>query len=89
LPYDLELGRGTSTKDGFGLACAIAEHIAQHIQCFTLFATHFHEITSLSEKYAGVENHHAQAIVSDPNAEVKTLTLLYNIRPGVCDQVFI
>jgi DNA mismatch repair protein MutS len=51
-----EIGRGTSTLDGLSLAWAIAEHIAGVLQCRTLFATHYHELTDLADRYTGVKN---------------------------------
>jgi DNA mismatch repair protein MutS len=51
-----EIGRGTSTLDGLSLAWAIAEHIALEVRSRTLFATHYHELTDLAHRIAGVKN---------------------------------
>ena len=51
-----EIGRGTSTLDGLSLAWAIAEHIASTVGCRTLFATHYHELTDLADRFTGVRN---------------------------------
>ena len=51
-----EIGRGTSTLDGLSLAWAIAEHIASTVRCRTLFATHYHELTDLAQRFKGVRN---------------------------------
>lgn len=56
-----EIGRGTSTFDGLSLAWAMARHIATRLKSFTLFATHYFELTSLATEVEGCANVHLDA----------------------------
>ena len=74
-----ELGRGTSTQDGFGLAWAVSKYLKEESKSYVLFATHFHELAKLP----GAKNRHVAALVDD-----KGLTLLYEVRDGPTSNSF-
>jgi len=80
-----ELGRGTSTSDGFGIAWAIAKHLTEQVRCYSLFATHFHELAVLADRSEAVTNRHATAAV-DPSSG--RLTFLYSLSNGAADQSY-
>ncbi|MCZ8130613.1 MAG: DNA mismatch repair protein MutS [Steroidobacteraceae bacterium] len=72
-----EIGRGTSTFDGLSLAWASAGHMARKVRAFTLFATHYFELTTLSEQAAGVQNVHL-----DATEHGESLVFLHAVKPG-------
>ena len=57
-----EIGRGTSTYDGLALAWAVAEYLARQVKAYTLFATHYFELTNLPQLLEGVHNVHLKAV---------------------------
>ena len=78
-----EVGRGTSTYDGLSLAWAITEHIANKLKCRTFFATHYHELTELSELFKNVKN--CNVAVREWMDEV---VFLHKILPGGTDKSY-
>ena len=78
-----EIGRGTSTFDGLSLAWACAAHIAGKIRAFTLFATHYFELTSLAAEADGVFNVHVEAAEHG-----EQLIFLHSVREGPANQSY-
>lgn len=78
-----ELGRGTATYDGMALAQSIIEHIHNRIGAITLFATHYHELTSLSEELGHLKNVHVAILERDGE-----VTFLHKIAEGPADKSY-
>jgi DNA mismatch repair protein MutS len=78
-----EIGRGTSTFDGLALAWSCAVDLARRVGAFTLFSTHYFEITVLAERLNSVRNVHLDA------AEHKhDIVFLYSVKPGPASQSY-
>ena len=78
-----EVGRGTSTFDGLALAWAIARHLIETTRCFTLFATHYFELTQLADVHSSAANIHLSAI------ELKDrIVFLHAVQPGPASQSY-
>jgi DNA mismatch repair protein MutS len=82
-----EIGRGTSTFDGLSLAYATAYHLATKIKCFSLFSTHYFELTELSKHHHEIQNVHLDA---DEYGEKnnRKLVFLHHIKPGPASKSF-
>jgi DNA mismatch repair protein MutS len=78
-----EIGRGTSTYDGLSLAWACAVDLAERIQAYSLFATHYFEITELAEQLAMVENAHLDAVEHG-----KDIVFMYHVKSGPANQSY-
>lgn len=78
-----EIGRGTSTYDGLSLAQAVAEYIYTHIGAKTLFATHYHELTSLAEQLDGIVN-----LCVSVNDTGESVVFLKKVLPGKADKSY-
>jgi DNA mismatch repair protein MutS len=78
-----EVGRGTATFDGISIAWAIAEYIHNHIGAKTLFATHYHELNELTDRYKRIANYRVEVIETG-----STIIFSHKVVPGGSDYSF-
>ncbi len=78
-----EIGRGTSTYDGLALAEACARHLAHNNRAYTLFATHYFELTALAEPGSGIANVHLDAVEHGDR-----LVFMHAVKDGPANRSF-
>jgi DNA mismatch repair protein MutS len=78
-----EIGRGTSTFDGLSLAWAVAHHMGERLRAFTLFATHYFELTALAREIPDCVNVHL-----DATEHKGRLVFLHSVKPGPANQSY-
>jgi DNA mismatch repair protein MutS len=78
-----EIGRGTSTYDGLALAWAIARHLVEKSRCYTLFATHYFELTALAAEFRHVINVHLDAVEHKDR-----IVFLHAVEEGPADRSY-
>ncbi|MBI4500194.1 MAG: DNA mismatch repair protein MutS [Gemmatimonadetes bacterium] len=78
-----EIGRGTSTYDGVAIAWAVTEHLHDRIGCKTIFATHYHELTQLTERLQHARNFNVAVRESGD-----TIVFLHRLEPGGTDRSY-
>jgi DNA mismatch repair protein MutS len=78
-----EIGRGTSTYDGLSLAWACAEHLATHLRAYTLFATHYFELTELESLHSEIRNIHLDAVEYE-----QSIVFLHAVQEGPADRSY-
>ncbi|MGO1071601.1 DNA mismatch repair protein MutS [Lysobacter sp. CA199] len=83
-----EIGRGTSTYDGLALAEACARHLAHSNRAYTLFATHYFELTALAEPGNGIANVHLDAVEHHDKNGGDQLVFMHAVKDGPADRSF-
>ncbi|WP_353412220.1 DNA mismatch repair protein MutS [Arenicella sp. 4NH20-0111] len=78
-----EIGRGTSTYDGLSLAWACAIDLAKRLKAYSLFATHYFEITELADQLDDVNNVHLDAVEHGQN-----IVFMYHVKTGPANQSY-
>jgi DNA mismatch repair protein MSH6 len=80
-----ELGRGTSTFDGYSIAHAVLNYILEKVKCRTMFSTHYHMLLNDFKNKEGIESYHMSYIANETQDKV---TFLYKFIKGECPMSF-
>ena len=80
-----ELGRGTSTFDGYSIAHSVLRYLSNVIKCRSLFSTHYHMLLDEFREYPGVKLYH---MASKTNEEKDQVIFLYRFEQGECPMSF-
>ncbi|MDE2226275.1 MAG: DNA mismatch repair protein MutS, partial [Xanthomonadaceae bacterium] len=83
-----EVGRGTSTYDGLALARAAAVHLATVNRAFTLFATHYFELTKLASQFDSIANVHLDAVEYHDAKQGEQLVFMHAVKEGPANRSF-
>jgi DNA mismatch repair protein MutS len=83
-----EVGRGTSTYDGLALARATAVHLATANRAFTLFATHYFELTELASQFDSIANVHLDAVEYHDAKQGDQLVFMHAVKDGPANRSF-
>jgi len=78
-----EIGRGTATYDGVSIAWAVSEHLHNAVCCKTVFATHYHELTQLSDELSALRNYNVAVRESGDQ-----ILFLHRLQPGGADRSY-
>jgi DNA mismatch repair protein MutS len=83
-----EVGRGTSTYDGLSLARAAAVHLARNSRAYTLFATHYFELTELAGEFPSIANVHLDAVEFHDQQRGDQLVFMHAVKDGPANRSF-
>ncbi|MFA6231610.1 MAG: DNA mismatch repair protein MutS [Rhodanobacter sp.] len=83
-----EVGRGTSTYDGLSLARAAAVHLARNSRSYTLFATHYFELTELASEFPPIANVHLDAVEFHDQKRGEQLVFMHAVKEGPANRSF-
>ncbi len=78
-----EIGRGTSTYDGMALAHACCAYLASTVKAYTLFSTHYFELTTLPDTFSSIRNVHLKAVLAN-----QSIVFLYKVENGPANRSY-